>query len=274
MKLYKSKEWLEQQFKEIGNNVQIGQLCGVSGDTIEYWRKKFNIPKSEQGKQVRRKRRLNQDFFNTIDTEEKAYWLGFAMADGCITRTEANGPYNRFCFCLKGDDISHLEKLNKSLDADYPIKTKTNINKKLDFETTICEIRISSRILCDNLIRNGVVPNKTGKEILPDTVPQELIKHFIRGFFDGDGCLAKTKKIDFSCSSKFIIDSIHDYFKKELDIDFHIYKSDDYSIPFYRMESNHYKNNKIVLDHLYKDATIYLDRKYNLYLDLYGSPIQ
>ena len=37
---------LEQQFKEIGNNVQIGQLCGVSGDTIEYWRKKFNIPKS------------------------------------------------------------------------------------------------------------------------------------------------------------------------------------------------------------------------------------
>lgn len=54
MKNYKNKEWLEKAFKENGIKKQIANMCNVSSDTIEYWRKKFNIPNSNRGKQVNR----------------------------------------------------------------------------------------------------------------------------------------------------------------------------------------------------------------------------
>lgn len=86
MKLYKNKEWLQQKFKDLKYAQTIGKEIGVSGDTIEYWRKKFDIPKQNDN-QARRKYKYNQDYFNEINTEEKAYWLGFIMADVCINIT-------------------------------------------------------------------------------------------------------------------------------------------------------------------------------------------
>ena len=59
---YKNKEWLKKAFEIYGNKQAIGRICGVSGDTIEYWRKKFNISKSTKGKQAARKHTINQSY--------------------------------------------------------------------------------------------------------------------------------------------------------------------------------------------------------------------
>lgn len=269
MNKYKNKEWLEKAFLEIGNKVEIGRMCDVSSDTIEYWRKKFNIPKSDKGIQSNRKFKINEDYFKVIDSEEKAYWLGFIMADGCITKANANGDYNRFEINLKEDDIEHIEKMNKSFDSNYPIKTINNTNKKLNFKTSICSLRISCKKFVDSLRKNGITPNKTGKENIPNTIPYCLIKHFIRGFFDGDGSITINKSFRICSSSINILQEINDYFEKSLQIRFKIYSTNKYNVPFYVIDSLDTKKNKKVLSHLYDNSNIYLDRKFNRYLKLF-----
>lgn len=269
MNKYKNKEWLEKAFLKIGNKVEIGRICNVTSDTIEYWRKKFNIPKSDKGIQTNRKFKINENYFEVIDTEEKAYWLGFIMADGCISKTNTNGNYNRFEINLKEGDIKHIEKMNKSFESNYPIKIIKKTNKKLDFEATICNLRINCKKFVDFLMKNGITPNKTGNENIPNTIPYHLIKHFIRGFFDGDGSITINKSFRICSSSISILKEINDYFEKTLQIKFKIYSTDKYNIPFYVIDSLNTKKNKKVLSHLYDNANIYLDRKYNRYLKLY-----
>ena len=274
MSNYKNKEWLEKAFKENGVKEQIARMCNVSGDTIEYWRKKFNIPKSENGKQVNRKLKLNDSYFEEIDSEHKAYWLGFIMADGCIVRTEKNGPYNRFEFNLKPEDRILLERFQEDLESNYKIKEIEKRNKKRNFDSVVCNLRINSRKLVDSLIKNEIAPNKTGREVLPSTIPNNLIRHFIRGYFDGDGSITINKTFRICSSSRMILDSINEYFKNELDIEFNIYSDESYKEPFFTIDSNNRKKNKIALDHLYEDATVFLDRKYLRYKDMYCSPMQ
>ena len=273
MHKYKAKEWLQKMFEINGNKTQIAKICNVSDDTIEYWRKKFNIKKSNKGLQATRTHKLNQNYFEEIDTEHKAYWLGFIMADGCITRTSKNGAYNRLDICLKNSDIQILNDLQKDLESDYPIKIKNNINKKMDFETTICELRISSKKLVDDLIKNGISPNKTGKEILPKTIPKELVPHFIRGYFDGDGSITVNKSFRVCSSSQEILISFNDFFDNVLGFDFAIYEVKKYKVPFFVIDSNNNEKNKKVLDLIYKGSTIYLDRKYKRYVNMYCSSI-
>ena len=274
--MYKNKEWLQQQLLEIGNLKQIGDICNVSGDTINYWRKKFNLPKPNKGIQVNRRFTINENYFEKIDNEHKAYWLGFIMADGCITRTEKNGPYNRFEINLK-NEISEkhlLEQFNKDLNSNYEIKVIKNKNTKKNFETEVLKLRISCKKFVDNLILNGVSSNKTGKEILPNTIPKEFIKDFIRGYFDGDGSLTINKSFRICSSSVEILNSFNDFFKEMLGLEFKIYENKNYSIPFFTIDSNNHQDIKKVLDLLYKNSTIFLERKYERYISMYCSPIQ
>lgn len=264
MKLYKNKQWLQDKFNELKYAQTIGKEIGVSGDTIEYWRKKFDIPKQNDN-QSRRKYNYNQVFFEKIDTEEKAYWLGFIMADGCITRNDKNKPYNRLDINLKIEDISHLEKFNYSIQSNQPIKIK-KVNSKGHISTT-CSLRLNSKKICEDLITKDVVPNKTGKETIPD-IPKELIKHFIRGFFDGDGCIYKQDKYlncSMCSSSKKIIHQLKDILES-LNIKPYINEYKNYSIPFFIIGTKKQSSVKIFLDYIYKDSNIYLERKYHLYL--------
>ena len=267
---YKNKEWLTEAFEIYGNKQAIGRLCGVSGDTIEYWRKKFNISKSIKGKQAARKHIINQNYFEVIDSEHKAYWLGFLMADGCVSKTSKNGPYNRFEINIKEDDIELLEQFNRDMDSTYDIKTFINKNKKRNFESSICNLRINSKKMTDDLISCGIVPNKTGKENLPSSIPEEYIKDFIRGYFDGDGSITAKGSFRICSSSKELLESFNVYFYNTLGIKLTIYESTDYKVPFYTFDSNNKNKNLLILNHIYKNATVYLNRKYERYVNLVG----
>lgn len=265
---YKNKEWLTEAFILYGNKQAIGRICGVSGDTIEYWRKKFNIPKSNKGEQAARKYTVNQNYFEIIDNEHKAYWLGFLMADGCISKTSKNGPYNRFEINIKESDIKLLEQFNRDIDSTYKIKTFINKNKKRGFESSMCSLRINSKKMTDDLILHGIVPNKTGKEYLPDSIPKQYIKDFIRGFFDGDGSITAKGSFRICSSSKKILESFNAYFYNTLGVELTIYESNDYNIPFYIFDSNNKNKNLLILNHIYENATVYLNRKHERYINL------
>ena len=121
---------------------------------------------------------LNKNYFKNIDTEEKAYWLGFIAADGCVYKMSKNAY--RLQINLSAVDIGHLELFNDCIESDYII-TQKKVNN-----SDTCILKISSKEFTDNLINLGITPNKSLIVQMPN-ISQDLIRHFIRGYFDGDG---------------------------------------------------------------------------------------
>jgi intein/homing endonuclease len=125
--------------------------------------------------------------FDVIDTEEKAYWLGFIYADGYI-ETESN----RFGIGISIKDYGHLVKFNSFMKyLGNNIKTKISKQKyKGELkEKEICFWRVSDKHLKESLIKQGCFEKKSLILEFPK-IPAKLVKHFIRGYFDGDGCVS------------------------------------------------------------------------------------
>lgn len=267
MKLYQDKEWLQKQIQEVKNKELIGRMCGCSGDTINYWMKKFGIPNIDYTTVVSptRVHTCDENYFDIIDSEEKAYWLGYIMADGCVTNSSAKvmSP-NEFVINCKDEDSNHLQKLNIALNSDYPVKITERYDRKRGICWTVAELRIRSVRFCKSLIKNQVVPRKTSKEVIPDTVCDELTLPFIRGFFDGDGSIFKRPLcygVYVGKSSQQIIVQIQDFFSDN-DISWNMYTSYDYSMPFYYLDTNKKATVTAILHLLYDNATVYLERKF------------
>lgn len=134
----------------------------------------------------------NKDYFKSIDTAEKAYWLGFLYADGCITRFYKGEKLRSMSLeiTLQSKDCEHLEKFRNALEANVPIKHRT-IQGKYNADRIV----INNTGICKDLINLGCVPAKSlilqfpNKDILPD----RYIRDFIRGYFDGDGGVSYTE---------------------------------------------------------------------------------
>lgn len=219
----------------------------------------------------RRKYNINSDYFEIIDSEDKAYWLGYLMADGNISKSNKNGNYDRLTVNCSPKDIEHLSKFKKCLDYEGDIKSSHKHHNTKNFDYDISEVRINCLKMCNDLILLGVVPNKTGKESFPQ-LENSLKRHFVRGFFDGDGSL--TKKGYFrigSCSLK-ILEDISSFIKDEINEVLKIYSTDKYNYTFYTFDSGSQVRNKKIMDLLYKDSSIYLQRKYERYIEKYCSP--
>nr|DAJ64609.1 MAG TPA: endonuclease [Caudoviricetes sp.] len=272
-KKYQDKNWLQRKITELGNMTAIGRLCDVSGDTIEYWRKKFNIQRNIIH---RRKTSLDENYFDLIDTEEKAYWLGFIMADGSMEEFSGNRYCYRLTMILKDSDNAHLVKMSKALSYDGEIKERT-LEDKRGFTTYSSVLRITSKKMCSRLIELGIVSRKTGKEHIPKDIPESLVRHFIRGFFDGDGSITKSSNGKFyrfklgSASEKIIIE-IQKWLEDEIGT-VNFYEDCHYRIPFYVLESNKKDTCDKIYHLLYDDAKIYLDRKYERVKEAINLPL-
>ena len=196
--------------------------------------------------------------FETIDTEEKAYWLGFLYADGYVSNTEA-----RIELGLAEKDLHHVEKFKNFIGLNNKICYKAGTKSyRYGFRSQSCK---------DDLIKQGCVPQKSLILKFPtsEQVPEYLIRHFLRGYFDGDGHFTNTDScfeagyigtLDFITESlKHLPDSIK---RKDLTIK-NVHREDGAkTYSFYS-----YSDVKNFLDFLYKDCNIYLDRKYEHYLD-------
>lgn len=195
---------------------------------------------------------INQNFFDVIDSEEKAYFLGILCADGCnhINNTKIS-------LFLKESDKNLIVKLNNLLQPDKPIN---HYSKKTG--SSQYGLQISNKRISDKLTELGCVPQKTFTLDLPtyNQVPENMYSHYIRGYFDGDGWLGK-KDISI-VSNNLFCKKLAEMLLTKLNIKTRITIRNKVSeLCFSR------KDILCFLNWIYKDANIFLERKYQRYLE-------
>lgn len=127
---------------------------------------------------------INQHYFNQIDTEEKAYWVGFIAADGCIYDSDDTRA-TRISFSLQAKDIEILEQFKKAISTTKPINhLLSNRNRPL------VHLEISSNEIGNDLKKLGLQNRKTYLQTWVPFSDNKLQNAFIRGYFDGDGCIS------------------------------------------------------------------------------------
>lgn len=208
---------------------------------------------------------FNKNFFKE-ETEDSFYWAGFLAADGCIT----DNKYLKIGLSIK--DRLHLEKFKNIINASYPIKEKyikvNNLNKNWN-NSISCEMNIYSEDYFNDLQKFNIVPRKSLIYTFPDYVlNHKLCHHFMRGYLDGDGCFHFSKpkmkavqlRITIAGTEKFLTN-----FKNKLNENCNL---NDRKLRknknIYCLEYNGNLQCKRIVDYLYKDSTIYLDRKYDI----------
>ena len=220
---------------------EIAEALGVTRRTITNYKKVTNIhPKSDK-----RKPKLDSMYFNEIDTEEKAYILGFIFADGYIESNERTLTIN-----INKRDIDLLEKVKKELKCENEIRNSS---------TKDClRLHLSSIELVNDVSRFGIVRNKTFSLKFPK-LRDELYRHFLRGYFDGDGSIGKHQCTLVVGSSDFL-NELTSFIKNEFNQEVYTQKMGNY----FRMVFN--RKNHEIIKWMYKDSNIYLERKHNSYI--------
>lgn len=217
-----------------------------------------------------RKYNCDYDFFETIDSEEKAYWLGYLYADGCIMKRHKNSFITKLCSI----DFEHIEKFKQSLQSNHKIHyfqpSSINYNNKIYCCQKVSEIRINSYKLANDLIKLGCVSRKSLILEFPNynQVPEYLMKHFIRGYFDGDGAILFKENFDYRMT---FLGTYNFLFKLNLFLGqngFDYQKIRKTVSKIY--EIKYTTRNRLIkfINYLYKDAVLYLDRKYNKAIEL------
>lgn len=205
---------------------------------------------------------FNKSFFKTIDNEQKAYWLGFIAADGNVG-SDKKGKARYLAIGIKESDRHHLELFKSVINATHPIKTVTCTNKGKKHK--LSKITICSIGLADDLMFHGVKPRKSYDYKFPSTIPNNLLRHYIRGHFDGDGswhlqkgkypCFSMVGHSDFIKSLQLHLIEACDLSKNKI-----IETNKPYTM---RVLYTGGKQCKKIFDYMYNRSKIYLKRKKN-----------
>lgn len=218
-----------------------------------------------------KKYKVNETFFDNIDTEEKAYWLGMIFADGYVIHRCRKEKYHEY---IIGIDLceptgQHLEKL-RCLITENNIKCYTYIgSNKFRYR-----LIITSKHMFESLQKYGVIQSKSLTLKFPKNIPNELIHHFIRGYFDGDGSIytGKNKIISKSTGKEktYLTNKISICGTFEFLTELHkilkiggkcIHKEKRRETNTWKLTYSSTKRSKIFYDFIYKNATVYLERK-------------
>jgi hypothetical protein len=162
------------------NDTQMAKALGCSTPTIAFWRDRHGMPRSQANPGGIRWK-TNRDFFAVIDTPEKAYALGFVVADGCVHK---NGRV--VTIVVKESDAGILQLIAAATGCDAPLHRKVSKTGFGRGERQQRVLNLSGRKLVNDLATLGVHANKSLTATLP-AVPSHLERHLIRGLWDGDG---------------------------------------------------------------------------------------
>lgn len=201
---------------------------------------------------------VNHDYFSCIDTEDKAYFLGLLLADGTINKRREE--YTIVSLHVSQQDIDIVEKFKHYTQSENKIYIGSKIND--------CALRITSRKMVNDLSKFGIIPQKTGKNtICVDDIPEDLIRHFIRGLIEGDGWYSisntSTGRVVTSvgvCGDYNTCDFVQQWFQKILGTS-PLKVSKVKNKNCYKIGYSSYDVGCRIVDYLYKDATVFINRK-------------
>lgn len=282
---------------------EIGEVLGIKNRTIQYYLKKNGLRKMEREltkdeiafikenymsltyreiadkfgvseKHVKgrinymkmpKTRRFNNDYFQIIDSDIKAYFLGFIFADGWICSNTQNRNYE-FGMQLQSEDKYILDKLNEELGGIHLITHNepytSEIKGVVTHHKSSDTLRVFSRQIVDDLISHGIALNKSQKDIHP-IIEDNLFFDFLRGYIDGDGCYYIKKKntlyMHITCGSDVPLKWIQN---KLLEYDIHVFIHMEYERKYRLYCTNSDSMTKLVSLMYHPNFSICLSRKY------------
>lgn len=199
---------------------------------------------------------FDEDYFENINTEEKAYWLGFLYADGYIQNNISTCQF-RVKLTLQQNDVDHIKKFAECLNSNNPIRdVHIKMNNK---EYVAKQISIYSHKMVADLYKLGCVQGKS-LILKPPTLKNDMAKHFIRGYFDGDGSIYHDTKRDRYVFSILSTNDVLLWICKEIGITAHIRNAKKDS-PCKELRVNRKSDLIMIYNTIFKDANIYLQRK-------------
>ena len=259
---------------EVQSNIVFDYLSGTSNkhlcekydlhrSTIQSILIKNGVKLRKQNETARKHQIIDENYFNEINCEDKAYFLGILYADGSINK-------NGFEITLTENDLNVLEKLSTiiygKINLSY-IKAKPYHNDTKHMCKPLYRLTVVSNTMKNDLIKNGCVQAKTYKIRMPNLSSSELYRCFIRGYFDGDGCFSlstrnKNNSIIYITSNIVFCNELNNFICNNLDISvksfvrygdiggLRITKTSD-TIKF--------------MNWIYENSNIHMDRKFNKY---------
>lgn len=251
------------QLRKIGNSiskkvVDNSEELRLTSAQIENLEHKFGVTRGT------RQSTLNDDYFEVIDSDEKAYWLGFLYADGYIyERMNKNGGMSQHLeLDLASEDVVHIHKFRYCIGCNKKVRSKNvKYNNKV-YPTN--RIDIYSDIFCNHLRKKGVVPRKSLILTYPneEILPPKYNSSFIRGYFDGDGCVYTNNPADIFVVSfvgtEAFLTTMMQVLKQEASMNtVNMTKKSK----AYEMRYSGYNNFVKMYNYMYQKSTVSLDRK-------------
>ena len=215
-----------------------------------------------------RKHFFDENYFENINTEEKAYWLGFIAADGSIVKSSEYNSY-RLYINLSHVDECHLEKFRNAIGASDTKFQKYTSTKGFSNPngTTTSRIVLNSFKMCKDLAEYNIHQRKSYDIEMPN-VDNDLIPHYLRGLFDGDGSYhyhydVKNNRyrymFEIVSANKIFVEQIQRYLFS-VGIKTNLYYRKEFN--YFRLMTASKRELLKLIDLLYSNATVYLDRKF------------
>lgn len=239
------------KYKELNSIIEVAKNFNVSYETIRVILRKNGLVSNK--KKPVFSSTLIKDYFKDIDSEDKAYFLGFIKADGYVDRTR-----NRLALRINEKDVEILERFCDALNLP-----QTRINKIIKTQNSIhysanrldcVEVAITHREFVSYIL-------DVKSESIISKVPEHLHFHFIRGYFDGDGCISyrdiKSLKFVMNIMGSPNDDHMLQFIKKYFDLN--LYNDKRSNLPLLQSA-----NPKVIAefrDKCYSNCYIYLTRK-------------
>jgi len=257
----RDKERLIKRIIELHENgmsqVDIAKTLNIGRGTILRWNKELELFKAREpgqaGKLKNKKYHYDENYFKNIDSANKAYLVGYITGDGTLYD---RGKSKRLILSLAEQDQQLLEDIAKELSMQEAIKLRQRCAPN---EQNQYSLIINSTEMCNDLMRLGIKPRKTGFESWIDFKNEDLQWTYLRGFFDADGHFSKRGRIGFTGNREMLLSllqflhnqqlalTVHKLYPKQGCVDLFIYRKDDVL--------------KIIRK-LYEHGSIQLNRKY------------
>lgn len=244
---------LKKMYDEEKTLTNVAKKFNTSLSTIWQYFIKHNI---EYNKQITYD--ADHEFFGR-DNEKSFYWAGFFGADVNINKDKP-----RIDLRLATKDREHLEKFKSNIKTNAPIYNMVRIDERPAFKTKIyysSNISFTSKQCIADLAKFNVVPAKTHIYTIPDWIENHpLCHHFLRGLIDGDGWI-KHQKVGL-CGTYNCVTKAREIIANKCDINIEKIHLELFEKHVPRINIYEKPLRKIAVDYLYKDATVWLDRKY------------